>query len=236
MDATDADPRRPLARSGVVWLTLACAGLALAWHASPVLLWHLHFAEALSAEGPGERLSSETRRVPSTPRGDWAELSVGNLRAHLPLAPMEEAGCVRCADRCRLALAGGGTFAVFDSPLPESWPEARDRFAPDAGDVSLLRSHAANWRTIDALADRVRNRATPPRSFRYEAEASHGIVTVFRVAGVERRVVYAYGADGAQARVLGIVNTPAETFDRILGSFAVEAGDAEHASRCDSGR
>jgi hypothetical protein len=70
-------------------------------------------------------------------QGDWASLSVGNLRAHLPLAMAERARCASCAERCRLALADGGTFAVFEAPLPEAWPEARDRFAPETFDRIL---------------------------------------------------------------------------------------------------
>jgi len=233
MEARDAAGRRPLPRSRIPWLLLAGVGLAFAWHASPVLLWHLRFAPALAAEGPRERLFSQTRVAPAAARGDWAELSVGNLRAHLPLEGAERARCAGCAGRCRLALADGGVFAVFDAPLPEVWAEARDRFAPDAGDISLLRSHGANWRTIDALTERSRSSIAPPRSFRYEAPGSHGIVTAFRVADVERRVVYAYGAGDAQARVLGVVNTAPETFDRILGSLRVDGSDPSGPSGCD---
>jgi hypothetical protein len=233
MEARDAGARRPFPRSRIPRLLLAGVGLAFAWHASPVLLWHLRFAPALAAEGPSERLFSETKLAPAAARGDWAELSVGNLRAHLPLEAEERARCAGCADRCRLALADGGIFAVFDAPLPEVWAEARDRFAPDAGDISLLRSHGANWRTIDALTERSRSSVAPPRSFRYEAPGSHGIVTAFRVADVERRVVYVYGAGDAQARVLGVVNTAPEIFDRILGSLLVDGSDPSGPSGCD---
>jgi hypothetical protein len=233
MDASDAAARRPFPRSRIAGPLLALAALAAAWHATPVLLWHLRFAPTLAEEGPRERLFSETRLASAAARGDWARLSVGNLRAHLPLAMSERARCASCAERCRLALAGGGTFAVFDAPLPEAWPEARDRFAPDAGDISLLRSSGANWRTIDALTDRSRGSVAPPRSFRYEAAGSHGIVTAFRVADVERRVVYVYGAGEARARVLGVVDTAPETFDRILGSLLVDTNDATAPSHCD---
>ena len=233
MSVGDVGARRPFPRSRVSWLILALAGLAFAWHASPVLLWHLRFASALASEGPRERLFSETREAPAAPRGDWALLSIGNLHAHLPLASAEIARCASCAERCRLALADGGTFAVFDAPLPEAWPEARDRFAPDAGDISLLRSSDANWRTIDALTDRSRSSVTPPSSFRYEAPGSHGIVTAFRVADVERRVVYVYGPGEAQARVLGVVNAAPGTFDRILGSLLVDESGESGPSRCE---
>jgi hypothetical protein len=233
MDGSNDAARRPVSTSRIFLPLLALGGLAFAWHATPVLLWHLRFAPALAAEGPRERLFSETRLAPAAAQGDWARLSVGNLRAHLPLATAERARCASCAERCRLALTGGGTFAVFDAPLPEAWTEARDRFAPDAGDISLLRSHEANWRTIDALTDRSRSSVAPPRSFRYEAPGSHGIVTAFRVADVERRVVYVYGAGEAQARVLGVVNAAPETFDRILGSLLVDGSKASGPSGCD---
>ena len=202
-------------------------------HASPVVLWHLRFENALAAVGPRERLFSKTRETRSTPRGHWDALSVGNLQVHLPLADGERARCEACAQKCRLALDAGGMFAVFDGPLPETWTEARDRFAPDARDISVLRSRAANWRTIDALTDRLRNRQAPPSSFRYEAPGSRGIVTLFHVSGAERLVVYAYGANEAKARVLGIVNTAPEDVARILGSLVVDDGDARAGGRCD---
>jgi len=121
----------------------------------------------------------------------WGALS---LRA--PLEPSEAVHCASCAGRCLLRLRDGGTLALFEELPPAEIRDAQDRFAPNADDLSLLRSFASNWATIDALTDRVRAVSTPPRSFRYRSEHGRGVVSTFEVAGTHRFVVHPYDLKG----------------------------------------
>lgn len=155
------------------------------------------------------------------------------LALRAPLAAGEHARCAECAVRCLLRLAGGGTLAIFDTPPPENYREALDLFAPDAGDLSLLRSVAGNWRTIDALTDRVRVRPPPPPSFRYVGDGSRGVVTEFVVAGTPRYVIYAYGRDDDRpARVLGLTGVSRDRLRAVLGDLRVDRDGRARSASC----
>ena len=197
------------------------------WHASPVLLWHLRFADELGREPHGERLEAEVRdALPAAPPG-WTELHVEGLTIRAPLRGDQHARCALCDVRCVLALDGAGTLAIFDGPPDESYGEALDRFAPDEGDVSLLRSVARNWQTIDALTDRVRAPGRLPATWRYRGAGSRGVVSAFHPESGSRWMVYAYADDGRPARMVGVSGISEATFTRILASVDV---------RDDSGR
>lgn len=207
-----------------------CA-LALAWHTSPVWLWHLRLESQLRSEGRAEWLHAETRRALPTPDEAWSTLRVGNLRARLPLGESERHRCGECALHCILRLEGGGTFAVFDAPPPESHEEILDLLAPDSGDLSVFRSVEANWKTIDGLTDRVRFRGRLPATFRFEAEGSRGLVSLLSAGGSHRFVIHAYSAHGTPTRLLGLTGVPEALIDPVLAGIAVgeETGPATGA-------
>lgn len=201
---------------------LAGALLLALWHGSPVLLWQLRLESQLRGQGDAARLRSAVERTVPGGGASWSGIATGELALRAPLASEERARCGACAVKCRLQLIEGGTLAIFDAPPPEDYREALDRFAPDARDVSLLRSVPSNWRTIDALTDRVRAISPPPRSFRFYAERSRGVVTAFSVAGTPRYVVYAYGEDELPARIVGLTGVSRDVLLAVLGELRVE--------------
>jgi len=215
-------------RRGVLLLTLF-AVLVCAWHASPLLLWHLSFEAQLAAASGPERLVAAARTL-GTPASGWNTLRVANLSLRLPLLSGDEAPCAACGEACVLPLEDAGTLAVFDAAPPEDLGTALDRFSPDPRDLSLLRSVSRNWRTIDALTDRARSSVRPPDSFRFAGMHSQGVVSRFRVNGRGRFVVYAYGPGGESTRVLGVTGVTEERLDRILGGLAITARPADGTS------
>ncbi len=225
MHSSDAGRRR----SRVLALATGVAILALAWQVSPVALWHTHFEQELSEIGDGERIHTPMRTRRSAPAA-WAELRVANLSLRIPLGAADHRHCAACDQGCVLPLEGGGTVAVFDAPPPESLGETLDQFAPDAADLSIFRSVARNWQTIDALTDRVRAPGALPTAHRFQSPESRGAVTSFLVDGVARYVVYAYAPGGDATRVLGVTGVSDEDFDRILGSLRVSDGDERETS------
>lgn len=223
------DTRRPR-----TWLALggAALGLGALWHVSPVLLWHLRFESQLAGQGDASRLHTTTLDAFPPPHPRWDRITSGRIALRAPLAPEARPACGRCATACRLPLSNRGTVGIFEDPPPESYEEALDRFAPDARDIDPWRSVARNWRTIDALTDRVRTPTPPPRSFRFETPASRGVVMAFHVDGVDRFVVYAYARDGTPARIVGVSGLGREHFERLLGGLRVEPDRAARPSRC----
>jgi len=211
---------------------MAGTALVALWHSSPVVLWHLRLEDQLRGQGDGTRVRSRLEEPQPGGGGGWSEIVTGELELRAPLAAGEHTRCGECAVRCLLRLAGGGTLAIFDTPPPESYREALDLFAPDAGDLSLLRSVAGNWRTIDALTDRVRVRPPPPPSFRYVGDGSRGVVTEFAVAGTPRYVVYAYGRDDRPARVLGLTGVSRDRLRAILGDLRVDRARRSRPTAC----
>lgn len=215
---------------------IALLGLLGLWHASPWLLWHLRFEGELAELGDASRMHSESwSALPSAPP-EWPLLVSGDLSLRAPFAREALPACGRCATQCRLPLDNRGTLGVFDERSSETYTEALDRYAPDAGDVSLWRTVASNWRTIDALADRVRALTTPTDTFRFESPGSRGVVTAFRVANVPRYVVYAYARDGTAARIVGVAGLERDRFEGVLGSLVVEPGLLGRESRCEPDR
>jgi len=220
----------------LIGLLLAASALALLLHALPLLLWHLRFEQQLAALGHPERLHTERwGDLPRAPVG-WTGLRVDNLILHIPLAENQRQRCRECATRCLLRLEESGTLAVFNAPPDREYGDALDHLAPDAGDLSLLRSVARNWQTIDALTDRARGRNEPPKSFRFETVAAKGIVTAFRVEETDRYVVHPYAPSGEPARVFGVAGVDRPTFERVLGGARVVAaaadGSGEGTSEC----
>jgi len=202
------------------------------WHALPVVLWHGRFASKLAAEGGAERLHAVRWTSLPRPSPAWAELFAGTIALRAPLAAEALPACGRCATACRLPLDNRGTLAVLDEEAPASYDEALDRFAPDAGDISLLRSVTSNWRTIDALTDRMRGALIPSEAFRYAGSGSRGVVMAFHADGVRRYVVYAYPPDGGAGRVIGVVGLERARFEGLLGGLHVQPGHAGRASTC----
>jgi hypothetical protein len=218
--------RSRLAWSGAVALVLV--GL---WHALPVILWHGRFASQLAAEGDPERLHAKRWASLRRPSPAWAELFAGTIALRAPLAAEALPACGRCATACRLPLDNRGTLAVLDELPPASYDEALDHFAPDAGDISLLRSVARNWRTIDALTDRMRA-SFSSESFRFAGSGSRGVVAVFRGDGTHRYVVYAYPPDGGAGRVIGVAGLERARFEGLLGGLHVQSEHAGRPSTC----
>ena len=226
-----ASRRTWLRRAALVALTML-AVLVAAWHASPVALWHGRFAAQLAREGDAARLRSPTwSALPPPPRA-WAELRIGAIALRAPLALEALPACGRCAGACRLPLDNRGTLAILDEPPPAGHGEVYDQFAPDAGDISLARPVWRNWRTIDALTDRVRSGSVPTRSFRFEAAESRGVVSQYRVDGVDRWVIYPYSRGGTAARVVGVAGLGRERFEGLLGSLRVEPEHRERGASC----
>ena len=214
-------------------MLVALVGL---WHASPWLLWRLRFEDELTALGDETRLRSERWSELPSPPDAWPRLVSGDLSLRAPFAREALPACGRCATQCRLPLANRGTLGVFDERSEETYGEALDRYAPDARDVTLWRSVASNWRTIDALADRVRALTPPNSTFRFETPGARGVVTAFRVDGVPRYVVYAYAHDGRAARIVGVAGLEEARFAALLGGLRIEPGGAERGSRCEPDR
>lgn len=210
-------------------LVLVLVGL---WQALPVALWHGRFASKLAAEGDAERLHAMRWTSLPRPSPAWAELVAGTIALRAPLAAEALPACGRCATTCRLPLDNRGTLAVLDDQPPGSYDEALDRFAPDAGDISLLRSVASNWRTIDALTDRMRAALTPSETYRFAGRGSRGVVMAFHADGVRRYVVYAYPPDGDAGRVIGVTGLERARFEGVLGGLQVQPEHAGRASTC----
>lgn len=206
--------------------------LVALWHFSPVLLWHLRFEEQLAAQGAASRLHTPTLDTFPRPDPRWDPITSGRLALQAPLASEARSACGRCETACRLPLSNRGTVGIFEDPPPESHDEVLDRFAPDADDIGPWRRVARNWRTIDALTDRVRAVPAPPRSFRFETPSSKGVVIAFRVEGVDRFVVYAYALDGTPARMVGVSGLAREPFERLLGTLRVEPDQADRPAGC----
>ena len=217
-------------------LRFAAAAVAIIalWHSSPVLLWHLRLEDQLGSHGNAERQHSPLERTSAGGGIGWTEIVSGEISLRAPVMVEERGQCSECAIKCRLPLVDGGILAIFDAPPPESYAEALDGFAPDSDDITWLRSVPANWRTIDALTDRVRVRPPPPPSFRYLAEGSRGVVTEFVVAGPPRYVIYAYGDDERPARVIGLTGVSRVRLRTILGELRVEPERLGRASSCSS--
>ncbi|HEY5657312.1 MAG TPA: alpha/beta fold hydrolase [Myxococcota bacterium] len=212
-------PRRLIA------VLAATAVVALLIHALPLLLWHLRFEQELGELGHPERLHSVTRSdFPPAP-ALWTELRVDNLSLRAPLGANQLMRCGECASRCVLRLQDTGTLAIFDGPPELGYGDALDKYAPDARDLSLLRTVARNWETIDALTDRARTSAEVPESFRFTAPAAAGIVTAFRVQGVPRFVVYAYAPSGEPTRVIGVAGVERPMLEQILGSLRIASAE-----------
>jgi hypothetical protein len=204
------------------------------WHCSPVLLWHLRLEDQLRNHGNAERQHSPLER-PSAGNGiGWTGVVSGEISLRAPVSVEGRGQCAECTVKCRLPLEDGGILAIFDAPPPESYDEVLDRFAPDSDDLTLLRSVPANWRTIDALTDRVRVHPPPPPSFRYLAEGSRGVVTEFVVEGTHRYVIYAYGENEHPARVIGLTGVSRVHLRTILGELRVEPEHSGRASSCSS--
>jgi hypothetical protein len=222
------------ARLRLAWIGAGVVALLLVglWHALPVLLWHGRFASQLASDGDAKRLTSERWASLPLPSPAWAELFAGTVALRAPLAAEALAACGRCATSCRLPLDNGGTLALLDEAPPVGYSEALDAFAPDSRDISLWRSIASNWRTIDALTDRVRARSTPSESFRFESTGSRGVVTIFHFDGVRRYLVYAYPHDSSTGRVIGIAGLERARFEGLLGGLRVQPEHAGRASSC----
>jgi len=207
----------------LIGVLLAGALLALLLHALPLLLWHLQFERELAALGHPERLHAQTRDIPPQQPEAWTELRVDNFSLRAPLAANQRVRCAECALRCLLRLESAGSLVIFDAPTDESYENALDRFAPDADDLSLLRSVARNWQTIDAITDRARNSTEVVKSFRFTTPTAKGIVSEFRVENVSRFVVYAYAPSGESARMIGLAGIDLATLERLLGSLRIDA-------------
>jgi hypothetical protein len=227
-----SDRRRSQHRRLWIGALAAFASLAALWHASPVALWHCCFASQLAEEGDATRLHTVTWSGLPRPSRDWVLLRSGAITLRAPLAAEALPACGRCDVACRLPLDNRGTLALFDEGLPSEYELVFDRHAPDARDLSLLRSVNRNWRTIDALTDRARARSAPPQSFRFETARSRGVVTQFRVDDVTRYVVYAYSRQGSPARLIGVTGLGRERFEGLLGGLQIEPEHARRASTC----
>lgn len=220
----------------LIGLLLATCALALLLQALPLLLWHLRFERQLGALGHPERLRAERWADLSPAPAGWTTLRVDNLALRIPLPENERVRCRECATRCVLRLEESGTLGIFDAPENQGYDDLLDYLAPDSGDLSLLRSIARNWQTIDALTDRARNRSEPPASFRFETRTAKGVVTAFHVNGVHRFVVHAFSPSGEPARVFGLAGIDRPTFERVLGGARVgepgPEGSGEASSEC----
>lgn len=225
-----SDPRLfRLASSGLGALALVALGL---WHALPVILWHARFAHQLAGEGDGKRLYAAEWAALPLPAATWPELFAGSIALSAPLAAEALPACGRCATTCRLPLDNRGTLTLLDEQPPASFGEALDHFAPDAGDISLWRSVARNWRTIDALTDRVRVTPAPSESFRFAGAGSRGVVTIFDVDGSRRYLVYAYPTGDGAGRVIGVAGLERARFEGLLGGLRVQPEQADRAASC----
>jgi pimeloyl-ACP methyl ester carboxylesterase len=214
---------------------------ALLIHALPLLLWHFSFERELEALGHPERLRAVTRSNLPTAPAEWIELRVDNFSLRAPLGENQHMRCGECASHCLLRFEDTGTLAIFDAPPDQGYGDALDRFAPDSRDLSLMRSVARNWQTIDALTDRARVSGEVPESFRFTTPTAVGVVTAFRVQGVPRFVVYAYAPSGEAARVIGIAGVEQPTLEQILGGLRIASvapaagGSGPITSECGSG-
>jgi len=194
-------------------------GAAL-WQARPVLIWHLAVRPAIAQAGRMHRVQVATiERLPA-PDARWRRLDAGLLALRAPLLAGQEDSCRRCAQQCALEVEGG-RLTIFDSALPASFELAVAEFAPSAEDISILRPRAANWRMLEALADRAHVRTDPPEAFRYRTAASQGIVSRFESLGSERFVVYAFSPSGAPLRVVAVSRAGLPRLQAILGSLEV---------------
>ena len=225
----------------IIALLGAAAVVALLIHALPLLLWHMSFERELEALGHPERLRTVTKSDLPTAPAEWTELRVDNFSLRAPLGKNQRMRCGECASHCLLRLEDTGTLAIFDAPPDHAYGDALDRFAPDAGDLSLMRTVARNWQTIDALTDRARVSGQVPESFRFATPTAVGVVTAFRVQGVPRFVVYAYAPSGEPARVIGISGVDRPMLEQILGSLRIASaaplpsGSDAVSSECGSG-
>jgi hypothetical protein len=220
-----AKPRRRLALAAAGALLVAAA----LWHARPVLVWHITVAPELRVSPRADRLHVPTLEdFPEVP-ADWGRFELAGFSLRAPIREDRAQACAPCAKTCALELSRG-RLTLFDSSLPESYDAALAQFAPSADDVSIFRSSANNWRTIESLASRVSVRNDLPETFRFRAAASQGIVSRFESLGKERFVIYAYTLEGRPARVLALSRTGASRVHQILGGL--DAGGTMGPANC----
>ena len=211
--------------------------LALAtWHVRPVLVWHLDVGPRLEGHANAARMEVETRTSVSEPPTDWTRLEVDNLTLHVPILAEYLERCETCIGECRLEIEGGA-ITVYEPRIPETYEEALDTVAPDAGEISLARPAWRNWATIEALTEIVENENNPMGALRFDTPKSRGVVIVLPAAAYRRYVIYAYSPEGDPARVVRIATSREADVMRVLESLAVSSGDSIGAdgarvSRC----
>jgi hypothetical protein len=209
-------------RPAAAFALLAGAALlgAALWLARPVLIWHLALRPEIERAGRMHRVLVPTLQTLRAPDARWTRLEAGALALRAPLLPGQQDACRLCAQQCVLAVEGG-RLTLFDSALPASFDAAVAEFAPSAEDISILRPRAANWRMLEALANRAHVRPDPPEAFRYRTATSEGIVSRFESLGSERFVIYAFSPSGAPMRVVAVSRTGHERLEGILASLEV---------------
>lgn len=207
--------RRTQLRNGLVGLCIAAAALALLYQARPILVYHASVAP-LVAVNPAAEAGVLTEIA--TPPG-WSTVRVANLSIAAPLEPSGAARCASCASHCVLP-TGDGTLAIFDSVPPETLDEALDGLAPRVDDLSLWRARSRNWQTLASLARRA---GTPSaqETFRFETRRARGIVKRHRRDEEDHFVVYAYSAEAAPTRMIGLTSISRADLSRVIGSLEV---------------
>jgi hypothetical protein len=109
--------------------------------------------------------------------------------------------------------------SVHGIPLTESYMETLDVRAPHRGDLSLWRSASANWKTILQLRERVNATFEPAQAWRFETEASRGIVSLVQLNGKHSHVLAVFPWGDGQGRVIGLAGLDQSEVWQIVGSI-----------------
>ena len=216
----------------LVALPLLAALVMLLLHVRPLLVWHFTLRPQIDERGAQDRIQASIETdLPAADAG-WPRISVGRMTLLAPLAAGQIERCGECDGSCLLMLAEG-QLAIIGGNLPASYEFAVLEHAPSEGDLSILRSSAANWRTVEALASRGLLPTTTHETFRYQSTGSRGIVARVVSEGIERFVVYPYESDGGPGLVFGISRTGPELARRIISSVAF--GNPVESAHCEAG-
>jgi len=216
----------------LVALPLLAALVMLLLHVRPLLVWHFTLRPQVDERGRQDRIQVSIETDLPAADAAWPRIAVGRMTLLAPLAVGQVERCGECDGSCLLILEEG-QLAIIGGHLPNSYEVAVLQYAPSERDLSILRSSAANWRTVEALVSRGILPTTTLETFRYQSTSSRGIVARVVSESIERFVVYPYEPDGGPGHVFGISRTGPELARRIISSIAF--GNPVESAHCEAG-
>lgn len=227
----------------LLWIgVLALGALALlGLHLRPLLVWRFDVRPRIEAAGALERIERRSERLIPRDESAWPRLVVGNTSLRAPFDPRSLHRCIACDPMCSIPLEGGGLLSVIRGKPPADFESALLEFAPAPQDLSVLRSPAANWSTLEGIATIGLLPTLWLERIDFETPSVRGILTRVEGSGpapealgapVERFIFYCYARSGEPGRVIGISRSGPELARRIAATLQV--GGPEEPARCEA--